>query len=939
MHVLGISALYHDSAAALLRDGEIVAAAQEERFSRKKHDDRFPARAVRHCLATAGIQAADVDFIAFYEKPLVKFERLVETYVAYAPAGLRSFRQALPRWVGGKLFVPRMIDRELGLKGRRYVFPEHHESHCAGAFFPSPFEEAAVLTMDGVGEWATTTLGVGRGNSVELQQEVRFPHSLGLLYSAFTYQLGFEVNEGEYKVMGLAPYGTPRFQDVILRELVDLRADGSFWLDMRYFEYCQGLTMTSRRFDDLFGVKRREPHEPITDVHMDMAASVQKVVEEVVLRMARHLHARTKLPNLCLSGGVALNCVANGRVLREGPFQNVWVQPASGDAGSALGAALFTHYQLAGKPRVAQATDSQKGSLLGSAYTTDEITRFLESQGAVFRVLAPAEIDRATVDLLERGKVVGWFQGRMEYGPRALGSRSLLGDPRRADMQAVMNLKVKFRESFRPFAPCVLRELAHEWFDVRPNEDSPYMLMVAPVRAEKRIAPNAAEAELRGIDRLKARRSQIPAVTHVDGSARIQTVDAARFPRLEKLLRAFHARTGTPILVNTSFNLGWEPIVESPADAWRTFQSCGIDALVMENVLLLKSDQRAMAEARRPIDGGRDEDDPGLRAVWSCPACAGELRGTGSKAQCAACQRVFVREEGIWRLFHPHEATDGDVTEIVKSFYESNPFPNYDGHETLRSLIDKSRRGIYARLLDEQIGFGTRVLEVGCGTGQLSNFLGIGARSVVGADLCLNSLRLAEGFRQRHDLANVRFVQMNLFRPAFKDAEFDVVLCNGVLHHTSDPEGGFRRIARLVKPGGHIVIGLYNRWGRLALDARRVVFDLTGGRMRWLDSYIRQTPMSRAKQESWFNDQYRHPHESKHTMGEVLRWFDESGFDFVNAVPKTRPWDPFTSQEKLFEPAPRGNALDHGLAQAKMIVTGSREGGFYILIGRRQEAR
>jgi len=935
MHVLGISALYHDSAAALLRDGEIVAAAQEERFSRRKHDDRFPGRSVQFCLEKAGIQASEVDLIAFYEKPLLKFERLVETYVGFAPTGLRSFRMALPRWVGGKLFVPRMIDRELGLKNRRYVFPEHHESHCAGAFFPSPFEEAAILTMDGVGEWATTTLGSGRGNKIELHQEIHFPHSLGLLYSAFTYQLGFEVNEGEYKVMGLAPYGEPRFVELILSKLVDLKPDGSFWLDMKYFEYCQGLTMTSRLFDELFGVKPRQKHEPVTDVHMDMAASLQKVVEEAVLRTVRHLHARTKSKNLCLSGGVALNCVANGRVVREGPFENVWIQPASGDAGSALGAALFTHHQLLGKERKVRASDAQRGSLLGSSYTNEQITSYLDTQGAKYRKLAPAEIDRVTADLLAQGKVVGWFQGRMEYGPRALGSRSLLGDPRRADMQTVMNLKVKFRESFRPFAPCVLREHAHEWFDVRPNEDSPYMLLVAPVRADKRVAPKPGDDALRGMDRLKVLRSEIPAVTHVDGSARIQTVDRERHPRLESLLRAFHARTGTPLLVNTSFNLGWEPIVESPADAWRTFQSCGIDALVMEDVLLLKSDQRAVLESRRARVDGLGEDDPGLASVWACPACGGQLAGVGSRATCGGCTRTFVSEEGIWRFFHPHEKTDGDVTEIVKSFYESNPFPNYDGHESLRSLIDKSRRGIYARLLDEQIGFGTRVLEVGCGTGQLSNFLGIGSRTVVGADLCLNSLRLAEGFRRRHGLENVRFEQMNLFRPAFQDDSFDVVLCNGVLHHTSDPEGGFQRIAKLVKPGGHIVIGLYNKWGRLALDARRVVFGLTGGKARWIDSYIRKTPMSREKQESWFNDQYRHPHESKHTMGEVLRWFDESGFEFVNAVPKLRPWDPFTSTEKLFEKAERGTPLDRGLAQAKMVVTGSREGGFYILIGRR----
>jgi SAM-dependent methyltransferase len=412
-------------------------------------------------------------------------------------------------------------------------------------------------------------------------------------------------------------------------------------------------------------------------------------------------------------------------------------------------------------------------------------------------------------------------------------------------------------------------------------------------------------------------------------------VDARHHPRLERLLRAFQARTGTPLLVNTSFNLGWEPIVESPRDAWRTFLACGIDALVMQDVLLLKSEQRAVAESRRPAAGGRGEEDPALRALWCCPACGGELGDAGLAAACCGCGRSFPAEEGIWRFFHPHEAVEGDVTEAVKAFYEKTPFPNYDEHESLRSLIDKSRRGIYARLLNEQIPFNSRVLEVGCGTGQLSNFLGIGCRTVVGADLCLNSLRLAEGFRSRHGLSNVRFLQMNLFRPALRDEQFDVVLCNGVLHHTSDPAGGFERIARLVRPGGHVVIGLYNRWGRLALDARRVVFRASGGRMRWLDAHLRSTPMSREKQESWFNDQYRHPHESKHTMGEVLGWFDRHGFEFVNAVPKTRPWDTFSDAERLFEPAERGTHLDRALAQAKMVVTGSREGGFYIMIGRR----
>jgi carbamoyltransferase len=938
MYVLGLSAFYHDSAAALLRDGEIVAAAQEERFTRKKHDASFPTHSVRYCLDAAGIAAEEIDFVGFYEKPLLKFDRLLETYVAFAPQGFESFREALPLWLGKKLFLPRELDRGLGARrGRRYVFPEHHESHAASAFFPSPFEEAAILTFDGVGEWATATYGHGRGNRVELLREVRFPHSLGLLYSAFTYYTGFEVNSGEYKLMGLAPYGRPKYKHLIYEHLIDVKEDGSFWMDMSYFNYCQGLVMTSPKFDELFGGPAKGPDERVTQREMDLARSVQEVTEEVMLKAARHVHAETGARNLCLAGGVALNCVANGIILREGPFERVWIQPAAGDAGGALGTALFIWYQLLGNERKpASAGDGQHGSLLGPAFDDVEIRSFLDGVGATYESYDAEDrlLDRVA-GLMAAGKVVGWFHGRMEYGPRALGSRSLIGDARNADMQTVMNLKVKFRESFRPFAPCVLKEHAHEYFEMRPGEDSPYMLLVAPVRNEHRLPLTDQEKLLEGIELLKVPRSKIPAVTHVDYSARVQTVDAERHGRFHRLMERFYALTGCPVIVNTSFNLSWEPIVHRPNEAYHTFMQSDIDVLVLENSVLVKEDQPSNREARRVTASGV-EHDPALERLWCCPSCGGELVARGDAAECAACRHTFTSEDGIWRLFWPHERTEGDVTDAVKQFYEEHPFPNYDDHDSLRSIISKSRRGVYARLLGEQIPYNARVLEVGCGTGQLTNFLGVGCRTVVGTDLCMNSLRLADKFRREHGLDRVRFVQMNLFRPALRQEQYDVVLCNGVLHHTSDPRGGFRSIARLVRPGGHIVIGLYNKYGRLLLDSRRVIFRLTGGRFQWIDPYLRTTRMSEGKRDAWFADQYLHPHESKHTMGEVLDWFDESGFDFVNAVPKTRARDRFSTEERLFEPAERGTAVDHALAQAKLFFTGSREGGFYIMIARKR---
>jgi carbamoyltransferase len=595
MRVLGISAFYHDSAAALVEDGRILAAAQEERFTRKKHDAGFPKNAVAYCLeAAGGIDA--VDHVAFYDKPFLKFERLLETYVAFAPKGFQSFRMALPVWIKEKLFQKRLLAEELQALGAdrdiasRLLFTEHHHSHAASAFFPSPFERAAVLTMDGVGEWATTSVGLGSDNQVEMLKEIHFPHSLGLLYSAFTYYTGFKVNSGEYKVMGLAPYGEPRFADLILEHLIDLKDDGSFRLDLGYFNYCTGLTMTNGRFDRLFGGPPRRAEDRVTQREMDLAASVQKVTEEVVLRLARALAKETGERNLCLAGGVALNCVANGKVLRDGAFENLWIQPAAGDAGGALGAALAVYHQREGRPRAVDgAHDLMQGAYLGPAFGQDEIERRLQSLGADFEVLDDDALLEATVRALVEEKAVGWFQGRMEFGPRALGARSILGDARSPTMQKLLNLKVKYRESFRPFAPSVLREDLADWFEL--DVDSPYMLLVADVVPDRRRRMTEAEQALFGIDKLNVARSEILAVTHVDYSARIQTVHAETNPRYHALLSRFKERSGCPVLVNTSFNVRGEPIVCTPEDAFRCFMGTEIEVLVVGNALLRKERQ------------------------------------------------------------------------------------------------------------------------------------------------------------------------------------------------------------------------------------------------------------------------------------------------------------------------------------------------------------
>lgn len=600
-YILGLSAYYHDSAAALICDGEIVAAAQEERFSRKKHDPAFPAQAIKYCMTEAGISYQDLDSVVFYDKPLLKFERLLETYLAYTPNGFTSFLSAMPVWLKEKLFLKKTLKREMisvfsgndqKLEEKELptlLFTEHHQAHAASAFFPSSYDKAAVLCLDGVGEWATTSLWLGDGNKLTPQWEIDFPHSLGLLYSAFTYYTGFRVNSGEYKLMGLAPYGEPKYVDLILDNLIDLKEDGTFRLNMKYFNYATGLTMTNRKFADLFGSPARKPESELSQKEMDIARSIQWVTEEIVLRLGRSVHKETGMDYLCLAGGVALNCVSNGRLLREGPFKGIWIQPAAGDAGGAIGAALSAYYEYLEKPRASRSSDDMQGAYLGPSFSNETIKAYLDKVGASYTELEDDALMRKLADIMEKEQVVGWFQGRMEFGPRSLGARSIIGDARSSKMQTVMNLKIKYRESFRPFAPVVKYDKVSDWFE--HQGPSPYMLIVAPVKEDKRNLMNEDQEQLFGIDKLNVPRSQIPAVTHVDYSARVQTVHPETNPRFYQLLEAFEEKTTCPVLVNTSFNVRGEPIVNTPEDAYRCFMRTEMDYLVMENILIDKSKQ------------------------------------------------------------------------------------------------------------------------------------------------------------------------------------------------------------------------------------------------------------------------------------------------------------------------------------------------------------
>ena len=910
MHILGISGYGSDRAVALITNGVLVAAAREDRFTRVVEEDGFPHQALRWCLAEAGVSIEQIDLVAFAEKPLQRFERALETAVAWAPLGFGYFTRVLPGVLGRRLTMGRELDKALGLKGRRYIWVEQAEAHAATAWFGSTGTgDAAILVMDAAGERASMAWGVGRTGRIELRAEQAQPHNLGLVWAAVARHLGFAAVGGERKVMDLARHGQPTQYEALLRGLCELRDDGSFRLDMDCWERGADETRTSPVFHARFGAPRH-PYDPIEQKHKDLAASVQRLHEEVLLRTARHVQAQTKLDRLVLSGSLCANSLANARLVREGPFRSVEVHPSCAGGSLALGAALLVSRQLLGQ-------DGQASVLCGPSSTLDETRAALDEGKATWSAVEREALVQRTTSALTAGQMVAWAQGRAELAQHSLGARCLLADPRGPAVRDRMELRVRFQQGFGALRALVLQERAHEWFEVGQANLTAGLIEVPPRNA-----------------------AMLPAVVQPNGTVCVQTVDRVQQPELAAVLEAFERATGCAVLATESLALGSGPLALSARDAWIMFMTGEGDALALGTAWLDKRAQRAEQDARRPDPRGATpdnaDDDPALRELLRCPACGGAFAFTGIEAaSCQGCGAQRVREEGLWKMFQPDAPFDGDITQMVKSFYEAHPFPGYDASDTAQTMVEEARAGIYARQLGEQIPFNGRVLEVGCGTGQLSNYLGIATRTQFGADLCLNSLRLAEGFRSRQRLNHVRLVQMNLFKPCFAPESFDVVLCNGVLLTTSDPEGGFRSIARLVKPGGHIIIGSYNTYGRLGVDTRRQFFRLTGGRMRWVDPYIRKVRMSPEKEDAWFHDQYLHPNETKQSMGEILAWFDRAGIQFVNAVPKTTPWETYTEGEQLFTPAQRGTKFERALVQLQMIKTGNQEGGFFIMIGRK----
>jgi carbamoyltransferase len=912
MKILGISAYYHDAAACLVIDGEIIAAAQEERFTRRKNDASFPVNSIVYCLSEGRISSQDIDFVVFYDKPFLKFERLLETYLAFAPRGFKSFATSLPIWLKDKLFQKTVITNALkDLWGKsvkweeKLLFSEHHLSHAASAFFPSPFERAAVLTMDGVGEWTTTSLAVGKGHELSVYKEIHFPHSAGLLYSAMTYYTGFKVNSGEYKVMGLAPYGKPKYVNLIKDHLIDIKEDGSFALDMSFFDYCTGLTMTNDKFDVLFGGPPRKPESTLTQREMDLAASVQAVIEEVVLKLAKGVAKTTGEKTLCMAGGVALNCVANGKLLREKVFDRLWIQPAAGDAGGALGAALGAYHIMLNQPRkVSNSIDGMKGSYLGPQFSQQEITERLTNCGAVFETLTEDQVIERTAQALASGKAVGWMNGRMEFGPRALGNRSIIADPRSPTMQKLLNLKVKYRESFRPFAPSVLREDVSQWFEM--DDDSPYMLLVADVVRDKRRGMTEEEQALFGIDKLNVQRSEIPAVTHVDYSARVQTVHKETNPRYHATIARFKELTGCPLIVNTSFNVRSEPIICTPEDAFRCFMGTELEVLVIGSALLQKDRQLT----------GKISDKKQQAAFGFIAADLGEIRSEDI-IQVRSQSQVFTKE--------------------VVNFYSESPFPNYEDFESINNLLLKIEKNIFLSSFKSYLGLNKKILEVGSGTSQLS--IALAARTnneVVALDPTLDSLKLGYDFARNNKISNVTFLHSDLFDAPLRHDYFDVVFCSGVLHHTKDPRKGFDTICNWIKPNGMVVVGLYNKYGRLRTVFRQKIYKILEkfgvGRsfIYKLDPYLRSID-SEQKKNSWFRDQYIHPHESLHTMDEVLEWFDSNNIDFMGSLPSL---DGFNFKTFLSN---RGTRFERRISEIGMLFQAyGGEGGLFLMFGRKK---
>lgn len=937
MNILGISAFYHDSAAALISDGKIVSAAQEERFTRSKNTSEFPAKAIQWCLANSRLRGDQIDFIAFYDKPFLKFERLIETYLAFAPKGFTSFRTAMPLWISEKLFQKdlllrelRSIDPGLGVTSK-LMFSEHHLSHAASAYYPSPFEDAAILTLDGVGEWSTTTAGTGRGNEISIDKEIHFPHSIGLLYAAFTYYTGFKVNADEYKVMGLAPYGEPKFVQTILDKLIDLKSDGSFSLAQEYFDYCTGLTMTNANFDRLFGGPPRRADGKITQREMDLAASIQVVTEEVVLRLARSLAKDTGKRNLCLAGGVALNCVANGKLLRDRSFESIWIQPAAGDAGGAIGAALVVHHSHLNKPRtVGRVLDGMNGAYLGPEFSASETRVILDKLGANYRELDDEALYSEVTSALTQDKVVGWFQGRMEFGPRALGNRSILGDARSPRLQRELNLRIKYRESFRPFAPAVPREDVADYFEL--NGDSPYMLQVALVRKDRSIAMTPEQIALQGIDKLNVPRSDIPAVTHIDYSARIQTVHPETNPRFHRLLREFQARTGSSVLVNTSFNVRDEPIVCDPEDAYRCFMNCEMDVLVIGNIVLRKEDQ--LSPLPQTASSGDSLIPARLLLCLKQPGASNEtnLERVTDGFRCPSTGAIMPDVDGIPSLLEGVGEDDAaGVTEKIKAFYEEYPFPSYEGVQEYGELVNRGQKNRFAQGLLDAIGHNKLILECGCGTGQMSQFLSLNNNHVLGIDLSSSSLKLAIEHKLRNGLQRSAFALMNIFDLGVKDDTFDVVVSSGVLHHTKDARRAFAAIVRKAKPGGIVIVGLYNSFGRLPTLMRSKLIGLFGEN---IDGVVRNQIRDKRKAEIWVKDQYYNPHETWHSIDEVMQWFEENNVDYLNCYPSIIGSG--GDEVDLLSPSDPGSKPMRLLTQLSWLATTSEEGALFIMSGRRR---
>lgn len=902
--ILGISAFEPRSAAVLLVDGVPVAAAEEERFTRVVDDSSFPSHAVRYCLEQAGIDGSALDYVAVYEKTFQRLDRLIESHLAVAPRGLRSFARTIPGWLQQKSTLRRQLRRHFG-GSAKCVFTERHEAWSASGFFPSPFERAAILTMDATGEWTSTSTGTGVTNQISLLEELRFPHSTGLLYTALARFCGLRPQLDDHKLIDLATLGKPTHADAMLAQLVDMKPDGSFRIDPCCFREAVGVGLTTSRFSKLFGGDPRQPDEPLTQREYDLAASLQSVVEKILLHIATALRERTGSSNLCLAGRIAGNPAACARLVAEGPFDEVWIQPNPHSAG-ALGAALFVWHQLMGHDR--ELGDGRSPRLsLGPEFSNEQVRGFLDGKAAAYHQLSSdSEMQDEVAELLRAGKLVGVFAGRLTFGSEAPGSRCILADPRDAAHKTRLQQRVAFREEFRGFGCVALADKAAGFFGV----------------PEARLAS----------PQLSVPGDKVPAAAQGDGTTRVHLVERERDPVLHGILEAFEKRTGCPALLHSGLNFDWEPLAHTPEDAYRLYMSSDLDALCLGNALLRKPETALPAE----VEGTWATPPAHLVDLLACPHCGGNpLQMTADQIACGGCDATFPVVDGIPQLFWPHDgfATSGDVTEKVKSFYEDSPFPNYNDHDSIQSLVEKAMRGEYAQALDRTIPYGANVIEVGCGTGQLTNFLCVGARNIVGADLCMNSLRLAEGFRRKENLPRARFVQMNLFRPCFRPRAFDLVLVKGVLMATSDPEGGLESVFELVKPGGHIIVGLYNRYGRFFTNVRRVIFKLTGGRGQWLDPHLRNN-LSPEKRRAWYRDQYFHPREVQHSIGQVLGWFDRFGIEFVRGIPNVNAFEPDMT-DNLFEQSDRGNTLDHFLVQARELCRRSQEGGFFLMIGRR----